>query len=94
VTRHGIQPIPKKVEAILQIAEPRTKTELRRFIGMINFYRDMWIHRSDVMSPLSDATAGPKKGLLNWTPACRQAFADIKKIIAQKVLLTFPDFSK
>ena len=41
ITRHGVQPIPKKVEAIQNIKYPKTRRELRKFIGMINFYRDM-----------------------------------------------------
>ena len=43
VTREGVQPVPKKVEAIHNIAPPRNKKELRGFIGMVNYYRDMWI---------------------------------------------------
>ena len=32
VTREGVQPVPKKVEAIHNIAPPRNKKELRGFI--------------------------------------------------------------
>ena len=35
-TRRGIQPVAKKVQAIQNIAEPKNKKELRRFIGMVN----------------------------------------------------------
>ena len=42
VTRDGVMPIPKKVEAIQALAVPKTRKQLRQFIGMINFYRDMW----------------------------------------------------
>ena len=42
ITRTGIQPIAKKVDAIMKIATPTTKKELRSFIGIINYYRDMW----------------------------------------------------
>jgi hypothetical protein len=38
ITRNGIQPIPKKVDAILNISKPKNKCELRRFIGLINYY--------------------------------------------------------
>ena len=41
ITRQGIQPLTKKVEAILAIAQPKTKKQLRSFIGMVNFYRDV-----------------------------------------------------
>ena len=41
VTRDGVMPIPKKVEAIQALAVPKTRKKLRQFISMINFYRDM-----------------------------------------------------
>ena len=53
ITRHGIKPMPKKVEAIHAIAPPATRKELRRFIGIVNYYRDMWKRRSDLLAPLS-----------------------------------------
>ena len=42
VTRDGVMTIPKKVEAVEALAVPKTRKQLRQFIGMINFYRDMW----------------------------------------------------
>eukprot|EP00957_Ditylum_brightwellii_P024748 1869890-Ditylum_brightwellii.AAC.1 len=41
VTRQGIKPLQKKVEAILKIAPPKTKKQLHSFIGMLNYYRGM-----------------------------------------------------
>jgi hypothetical protein len=46
VTRKGIQPMPKKVDAMMHLEEPKTRKQLRGFIGMINYYRDMWSTRS------------------------------------------------
>jgi predicted aspartyl protease len=43
ITRNGIQPIAKKVDAIQALAEPTNKKELRHFIGVVNYYRDMWV---------------------------------------------------
>ena len=37
VTREGIMPIPKKVEAIQALSVPRTRKQSRQFIVMINF---------------------------------------------------------
>jgi hypothetical protein len=42
ITRDGIQPQPKKVEAMLKLSPPKTKCQSRHFLGMINYYRDMW----------------------------------------------------
>ena len=43
ITREGIQPMSKKVEAIQKIAKPKNQQELCKFIGIVNYYRDMWI---------------------------------------------------
>ena len=57
ITRDGIQPLPKKLQAIRALMAPKTRKELRRFIGMVNYYRDMWIHRSDILAPLTTLTS-------------------------------------
>ncbi len=92
ITRDGIQPLPKKVEAIMKIAEPKTKKELRAFIGIVNYYRDMWVRRSHILAPLAALTS--KTAKWKWTDTERAAFEDMKRIIAKETLLAYPDFSK
>ena len=46
VTREGVQPLPNKVDAIKNLAPPKTRRQLRSFIGIINYYTDMWKGRS------------------------------------------------
>ncbi len=53
-TREGIKPQPKKVQAILALNPPNNVKELRHFLGMVQYYRDMWGKRSEMLSPLSD----------------------------------------
>ena len=57
VTREGVMPIPKKVKAIQALAIPKTCKQLRQFIGMTNFYRDMWQKRSELLAPLTALTS-------------------------------------
>ena len=57
ITRHNVRPQAKKVEAIHNIQVPKTRKQLRRFIGMINYYRDMWPRRSDLLAPLTKLTS-------------------------------------
>ena len=54
ITRDGIQPPKDKVSAIMKIAEPKTRKALRSFIGIVNYYRDMWLKRSHVLAPLTE----------------------------------------
>ena len=57
VTRDEVMPIPKKVEAVQALTVPKTRKQLGLFIVMINFYRDMWQKRSELLAPLTDLTS-------------------------------------
>jgi hypothetical protein len=59
LTRHGVKPQVKKVEAIVKIATPKTVKQVHSFNGMINYYKDHIPHRSDLLTPLTTLT---KKG--------------------------------
>jgi hypothetical protein len=54
LSRGGVKPQEKKVQAILAINPPNTVTELRRFLGMVQYYRDKWVKRSEMLAPLTD----------------------------------------
>jgi len=92
VTRDGIQPLETKVSAIRKIAVPTNKKQLRRFIGLVNYYRDMWIRRSDVLAPLTRLTS--KEAKWRWTDVEQKAFDTMKQIVGQETLLAYPNFNK
>jgi hypothetical protein len=92
LTRRGLQPQPKKVEAILRLTPPKTKRQLRHFLGMVNFYRDMWRMRSHLLAPLS-ALVSPKVKF-EWRKEHQDAFEQVKRIISKETLLTFPNFNE
>ncbi len=54
LTREGIKPQPKKVQWILALNLPNNVKELRHFLGMVQYYRDMWARRSEMLAPLTD----------------------------------------
>ncbi len=54
LTREGIKPQPKKVQAILALNLPTNVKELKYFLGMVKYYRDMWARRSEMLAPLTD----------------------------------------
>ena len=92
VTRKGIQPMPKKVDAMMHLEEPKTRKQLRGFIGMVNYYRDMWQHRSHVLAPLTSLTS--KNIPWKWGEQQSKAFKEAKKILCKETLLAFPVFDK
>ncbi len=92
INRQGVRPTTKKVEAILKLEKPKNRRQIRRFIGMVNYYSDMWPHRSETLAPLTALTSKTTKW--KWTKECDKAFEQMKKIIAQETMLAYPDFSK
>ncbi|GMF43211.1 unnamed protein product [Phytophthora fragariaefolia] len=92
LTTNGIQPQAKKVEAIQQIAEPRNKKELRRFLGMISHYREMVPNKSALTAKLNRSTS--KNVPFVWAPEAAAAFQDIKTALAHNVWLAFPDYGR
>ena len=91
VTRDGVMPIPKKVEAIQALAVPNTRKKLRQFIGMINLYRDMWKKRSELLAPLNALTS--KKSKYECKDKHPKCFDAIKRVIGRELLLAYPDFN-
>ena len=92
INREGVRPTLKKVEAITQIATPKTKKQVRSFIGMVNYYRDMWPKRSELLAPLSSLTSATAKW--EWTDVHQKSFDEMKKLVVRETLLTYPDFNK
>ena len=92
ITRKGIKPDQKKVDAIFQIAKPTGKRDVRRFIGMVNYYRDLWIRRSHVLAPLTKIAGASAKW--QWTEKEQNAFDTMKEIISKETLLAYPNFSQ
>jgi len=87
-TPDGLKPWSKKIEAILRMKEPTTLTELRSFIGAVNYYRDMWPKRAHLLAPLTKLT-GSKA--FSWSAEQSDAFRSLKAMIVQDTTLHFPD---
>jgi len=53
LTREGIKPQPEKVAAILALEPPQSVKQLRRFLCVVQYYRDLW-EKHIMLAPLTD----------------------------------------
>lgn len=93
ISAAGSLPLPDKVQAILQIQKPNTVKELRRFLGMLNFYRQHLPRAADLQEPLTAALTGTKikrNSLVKWTETMNSAFDAAKHSLANAALLAHP----
>lgn len=93
ITREGLKPQPEKVRAILNMGRPSTVRQLRGFVGLVNFYRDLWKRRAHFLAPLTSLIT-KKKGPVVWTEEAEQAFKKVKEICAKDALLFYPNFNE
>eukprot|EP00804_Cyclotella_cryptica_P013217 CCRYP_007003-RA/>CCRYP_007003-RA protein AED:0.39 eAED:0.39 QI:0/0/0/1/0/0/2/0/224 len=92
LSRDGIKPQPKKVQAILALTPPQNVKELRRFLGMVQYYRDIWARRSEILAPLTNLSNKTKKKPWHWDSIYQQAFDTVKATITRDVTLAYPDY--
>ena len=82
-----------KIDKVKNAPQPKTKKQVRSFLGLTGFYRRFIPGYAKIASPLTDLT---KKGLPNnvhWTSTQQKAFETLKEMLTQSPILRLPDFS-
>ncbi|GFT12033.1 retrovirus-related Pol polyprotein from transposon 297 [Trichonephila clavipes] len=84
-----------KVQTILDFPVPRTKTQVRAFLGIAGYYRQYIPMFSSSAAPLTELLKGKsKKGYINWTSECQESFVQLKEKLSTNPVLYAPDFKK
>lgn len=84
----AITPLPDRVEAITNTPLPRTQRQLRRFIGMINYYRRFIARLADLLVPMNKLNKH-RSHHVAWTPEAEEAFHLARKSIVDYSALTY-----
>ncbi|CAK8686304.1 unnamed protein product [Clavelina lepadiformis] len=91
VNKDGASPIKSKVDAVEKYPLPVTIKELRRFLGMVNFYRRFLPNAAGIQDPLNKLLGtGSGRRRVIWTPIARQAFQETKQALCEATQLAFP----
>lgn len=93
ISPEGIRPPEKKVQEIVNFNKPRTVEQLRRFLGMLNFYRPHIPKAAHIQAKLNDLIHSPKKKdktPIIWTPETDTAFLQCKTSLLEAATLSHP----
>ena len=85
INHQGISPNPQKTDAVLSIDKPRSPTELRRFMGMVNQLGKFSAKIAELSQPLRELLGSKRTWL--WGPAQDGALEAVKAELARPTTL-------
>uniref|UniRef100_A0A1A8DUL4 ribonuclease H n=1 Tax=Nothobranchius kadleci TaxID=1051664 RepID=A0A1A8DUL4_NOTKA len=92
VGQGSVRMLQDKIQAITEFPVPKTRRELRRFIGMVGYYRCLCKNFAVVASPLTDLLSSQVS--FKWTTAAQGAFENCKLLLCSAPVLKAPDITR
>jgi hypothetical protein len=89
-----VWPEDDKVEKVQAAERPKTKKQLRSFLGLAGYYRKFIPDYARIALPLTDRTRGKQPEAVKWDPIAEEAFQTLKLALASEPVLLLPDASK
>ena len=92
VGRTGLRKADKFMSAVQEFPKPKTVSDLRSFLGLVNFQRKFIRDCAVIAKPLTRLLGGPDKKCLSWTEEMDKSFQLLRDAIAAPVELAYPDY--
>lgn len=92
ISGDGIRPNKQKVEAIANAPHPQNVSQVKSYLGLINYYGRFLPNLSNELIALYKLTQ--KNVQFNWSQQCDEAFEKSKKLLLTNNLLVHYDSSK
>ena len=87
ITRDGLKPDPKKIEAIAQMKPPKDEKRLARFLGIANYLNKFSPQLAMLTKPLQDLLLTKMQFI--WTEQEQMAFNNVKEEIGKATVLKY-----
>ena len=90
VSRDGLKPNPRLVEAVKGYPEPTNVQETRRLLGLCSYYHTFVPQFAKIANPLHHLTR--QDVVFQWIPECHRAYEELKGRLVSAPILAYPNF--
>ena len=92
ITKDGLRPDPKKVEAITMMPKPQNKQELRSLLGMVKYVSHFIPNESSITAPLRSLLK--EDAAYQWQHEHDKTLETLKETLSTRPVLRFYDVTK
>ena len=89
IDAQSIHALSEKVEAITKAPVPKNISELRSFLGLLNYYRKFLPNVATILKPLNELLQVNRKW--KWASECTAAFQEAKELLTTSKVLVHYD---
>ena len=86
INANGLHKTQDKIKAVINAPVPENVTQLRAFLGLVNYYSHFLPNMASVLHPLYQLLKKDRK--YAWTAAAQNAFDTVKEMITSDTVLT------
>ncbi|GFO29129.1 Pol polyprotein, partial [Plakobranchus ocellatus] len=84
----------ENVEKVMNAPRPKTKREVRAFLGLVGYNKEFVPNFAAVSAPLSDLVRKGQPNVVNWGDSQERAYNSLKAAATSKPVLQLPDVNQ
>ena len=92
INEEGVKPDTAHIAAIQRIGELKSKKDIQKFLGTMNYYRSFIKNFAQIAKPLTDMLR--KNIEFNWGEEQKIAFEKLKNLLVNSPILVYPNFDE
>ncbi|MES9902577.1 MAG: reverse transcriptase family protein [Sedimenticola sp.] len=91
LSKDGIEVDKSKTDAVRSFPTPKTQRDIRRFLGLCNYYRRFVSNFSQIAAPMNQLLQ--KDRPFHWDEKCKVSFQSLKDSLTSAPMLSYPDMN-
>ena len=94
IDKEHVRPHDDNTEKISSAPVPKTKRQVRSFLGLAGFYREYIPNFATLAAPLTSLTRKGQSNVVKWGREEDESFRKLKRMLTTEPILRMPDFSR